>query len=143
MSLRVLELSQLKKASEEERRTDIYLWAKMISAESWEVLDMLAKKNEYLQAAKEEMEKINSDQSMRYAYLMEEMKASDEATLRGYYEEQIVKSQEEGIQQGIQQGEDRFGQLCMKLLADNRQGELEKAATDREYREHLFEEYSL
>lgn len=150
ISLRVLELSQLEQADEEEKRSDVYKWAKLISAEDWEVLNMLAKDNEYMQAAKEELEKINSDEAMRYAYLLEEMRVADEVTLRRYYERQIQAAEEkaetvksEGRKEGIKEGETRFGQLCMRLLKEERIEALEKAATDEEYRLNLYKEYKL
>ena len=139
ISLRVLELSQLKHATEEEKNSDIYKWAKLISAEDWEVLNMLAEENEYMKAAKEELEKINSDEAMRYAYLKEEMRVADEVTLRQYYEEKAESERKEGIKEG----EARFEKLCRGLLKEGRKEELERAIVDHEYRLNLYQEYNL
>ncbi len=84
MSLRVLQLSQLSKATPEERKSEIYAWAQMISADDWEVLKNMAERNEYMKAAVEELEKINAEKEKRYHYLMREKWEHDEATIRDY-----------------------------------------------------------
>lgn len=73
VSLRVLYLNQLGKATKEERETDVYRWARLISARDWEVLKKMAGTDEYMNAAVEEMEKINADKNLRYQYLMDEI----------------------------------------------------------------------
>ena len=54
---------------------------------NWKVLTNMAKTNEYMQAAVDELEKINLDKALRYEYLRREMQASDETTIREYYTE--------------------------------------------------------
>ena len=87
LGLRMLYLNQLEKVSEEEKDSDVYHWAKLISSKDWEVLTNMAKTNEYMQAAVDELEKINLDKALRYEYLRREMQASDETTIREYYTE--------------------------------------------------------
>lgn len=84
MSLRVLQLSQLSKATPEERKSELYAWAQMISADDWEVLKKMAERNEYMKAAVDELEKINAEKEKRYHYLMREKREHDEATIRDY-----------------------------------------------------------
>lgn len=85
INLHVLQLNQLEKATDKQRQSDLYLWARMISANDWEVLEMLAKQNEYIGEAVQELEKINSDPAKRYEYLYREMKELDENTIRNYF----------------------------------------------------------
>lgn len=59
MGLRVLYLKKLETASEEERQTEVYHWARLISAKDWGVLQELSERNEYLKEAVEEMKLIN------------------------------------------------------------------------------------
>jgi hypothetical protein len=49
----------------------------------------------------------------------------------------------EGIQQGIQQGEDLFAELITKLFSLGRAGDAERAASDKEYRRKLMEEFQI
>lgn len=102
LSMRVLHLTQIDNATEEEKESDIYLWARLISSNDWEVLRMLAEKNEYIQAAKEELEKINANRELRYQYLQDERRLSDEATIRDFCREEGVAL---GRKQGVALGE--------------------------------------
>lgn len=105
LSMRVLHLTQIDSATEEEKVSDIYLWAKLISSNDWEVLRMLAEKNEYIQAAKEELEKINANRELRYQYLQDERRLSDEATIRDFCrEEGVALGRKEGIALGRKEG---------------------------------------
>ena len=47
------------------------------------------------------------------------------------------------IEDGREEGRELLGGLILKLLADNRAGDLERAATDREYQDQLLQEYGL
>jgi hypothetical protein len=49
----------------------------------------------------------------------------------------------EGVQQGLQQGEDMFAQLITKLFSLGRAGDAERAASDKEYRKMLMEEFQI
>lgn len=144
MSLRVLYLNQLKDATEEERETIVYRWARLISAHDWEVLRKMADTDEYMNAAVEEMEKINADKDLRYRYLMREKAASDEATIRNYYTQ---KGREEGLEEGHRtgriEGEECFASLTEKLLKDARTEDLQRASQDRVFRESLYKEYNI
>lgn len=103
LSIRVLELTQIEYATEEEKQSDIYLWAKMISSDDWEVLRMLAENNEYIKVATEELEKINADKSLRYQYLQEERRLSDEATIRKFCrEEGLLEGRNEKLKELVQ-----------------------------------------
>ena len=48
-----------------------------------------------------------------------------------------------GIQKGMEQGEERLSQLNLKLLADKRYADLQRAAEDKKYRHRLFKKYGL
>ena len=144
LGLRMLYLNQLEKASEEEKQTDIYRWAKLISAKDWEVLTNMAKTNEYMQEAVDELEKINRDKALRYEYLRREMRDSDEATIREYYTELGEKKGEKiGEKRGIKKGEDCFAQLTSHLLQDSRTDDLLRATGDEAFRNLLYHEYGI
>ena len=112
MSLRVLQLSQLSKATPEERKSEIYEWAQMISADDWEVLKNMAERNEYMKAAVEELEKINTEKEKRYHYLMREKWEHDEATIRDYERDQGVA---QGKAESILELLEEFGEIPEQL----------------------------
>jgi hypothetical protein len=58
---------------------------------------------------------------------------------KGVYNEGV----QQGIQQGVQQGEDLFAQLITKLFSLGRVGDAERAASDKEYRKMLMEEFQI
>lgn len=139
-SFRVLYLNRINDASDEEKQTDIYKWARLISAKDWAELEQSAACNEYMKEACDEMEKINSNKTLRYNYLRKEMEESDRATLRfgGYLE-----GKAEGIAEGVVTGEARISRLNLKLLDAKQYSELEKASRDKSYRDELLERYGL
>lgn len=104
ISLRVLYLSQLVSCSEEEKQTEVYHWAKLISARDWEVLKDMAKRNRYMKEAVEELERLNADKELRYLYLERLKAASDEATMQSYYKRLAEDAQKNGLAQGLEQG---------------------------------------
>ena len=165
LSLRVLELSQIDKVDDETKRTDIYKWAKMITATDREALEKIGKGDKYMEAAKEEMNKINADKAKRYRYLQEEKREADAATLKLYYEQQEEKREAdaatlklyyeqmvdeswtegktEGKTEGNTEGEERNNQLVKNLIASNRYSDLAKSTEDKEFRKKLYKEFGL
>ena len=63
--LRVLDLTQLENVSEKEKETDLYYWAKLFQAASWEEIAMLAEKNETIKEAETIMRKLNADERIQ------------------------------------------------------------------------------
>lgn len=104
LSLRVLYLSKLDTCSEEERHTEVYHWAKLISARDWRVLKEMAKRNKYMKEAVEEMERLNADKELRYLYLQRLMAASDETTMRNYYKRLEEEAKKIGLAEGREEG---------------------------------------
>ncbi len=107
---------------------------------NWKVLTNMAKTNEYMQAAVDELEKINLDKALRYEYLRREMQASDETTIREYYTE---LGEKKGREAGRTEGEDLFADLTSRLIRDSRTDDLLRAANDKAFRNLLYLEYDL
>lgn len=63
--LRVLDLTQLENVPEKEKETDLYYWAKLFQAASWEEIAMLAEKNETIKEAETVMRKLNADERIQ------------------------------------------------------------------------------
>ena len=58
-------------------------------------------------------------------------------------EEMMREERMEGMQEGIQKGQERINQLNILLLEQNRNEDIIKAITDRDYQEQLFKEFNL
>ncbi|WP_281419940.1 Rpn family recombination-promoting nuclease/putative transposase [Faecalicatena faecalis] len=100
----VIELKKLESTCRDGGDQDLYHWAKMLAATDWEAIYMEARENPYMEAAKDEMEKINQSEMERYLYLRREMAISDEIS-------RIRTATNQGIREGIEKGE------LLKLIA--------------------------
>jgi len=58
-------------------------------------------------------------------------------------EQGLKEGREQGLKEGREQGEGRFAELTQRLLQDKRYIDLEKSATDPEYRQKLYKEYQV
>lgn len=143
MSLRVLYLNQIQNATKEERQSDVYKWARLISARDWEVLREMAGSDEYMNAAVEEMAKINTDKDLRYQYLMREKAASDETTIRNYYARKMEEERQAGLMEGQQEGQRRINRLIQLLLERSRGGDISRMIHDSDFQEALMKEFGL
>ena len=50
---------------------------------------------------------------------------------------------EEGLEEGIKEGENRVNQLIRLLIENGRSSEIEKAVTSHDFQEILFQEFGL
>ena len=107
MQIHVVQLKKLKNASEEEKTTELYYWAKLLAAKDWKEVDDTIKGNPYREAVKAEMYKMSQDEKERYLYLREEMAYSDEIS-------RMKTAREEGREEGKQ--------LFLKCIKLKKQG---------------------
>ena len=61
----VVDLTQIERATEEDKQYDIDLWARVLTATTWEEIDMLAKDNEYLRETSNAMYELDKDRLIR------------------------------------------------------------------------------
>ena len=79
----VIELSKLKSTKGKARKQELYRWAKLISASTWEEVREESEGNHYMEKVRDEMIKMSRDESERYLYLREQMAIRDkESQLR-------------------------------------------------------------
>ena len=135
-SLRVLDLSQTDNVPEGERSSERYLWARLLRATTWEEIKMLANKNEAIREASAHLHILTEDEKIRLQCEGWEMYEHDIATIRG-------EGLDEGIAQGIFQGQERVNRLHERLLDDNRLDDLRRSIKDPAYQEHLMSEYGI
>ena len=92
--LRVVNLSKIELATEEDKAFQIDYWARLFKANTWEELKMLAKDNEYLQEAAESLYIANADEMVR-----QQCYARQDAEKRERYLVKHIKIAEEKIAQ--------------------------------------------
>ena len=61
----VVNLTQIERATEEDRQYGIDLWARVLTAKTWEEIDMLAQDNEYLRETSNAMYELDQDRLIR------------------------------------------------------------------------------
>lgn len=50
---------------------------------------------------------------------------------------------EDGVNEGMREGETRFAALTLKLMEEKRVEDLQRAAADQEYRNILYKEWNI
>ena len=61
----VVDLTQIERATEADKQYSIDLWARVLTATTWEEIDMLAKDNEYLRETSNAMYELDQDRLIR------------------------------------------------------------------------------
>ena len=97
----MIELSKIRSTKGKARKQELYRWAKLISASTWEEVREESEGNHYLEKVRDEMIKMSRDESERYLYLREQMAIRDkESQLRSAENRGRREGREEGRQQG-------------------------------------------
>lgn len=85
-------------------------------------------------------------------FLKKNRKEAIEVCIFEYNEELVIQDirkdeyrlgKEDGLEQGLEQGEAKLAELNKRLLADNKIAELQRVLEDVEYRKKLYEEYNI
>ena len=92
-ALRVLNLNRLDDVTKEERESDLYTYARMFKAKTWEEITMLAQGNEYAGEVIYTLREMSDDEKIAEQCFARKM---DEWDKRSAYE----KGQREGLEQG-------------------------------------------
>ena len=85
--------------------------------------------DDYIKKLQEQIKRIKQNRDWEGKYMLLEEMMRDERM--------------EGVQEGMQKGQERINQLNMLLLKQNRREDIIKAVSDREYQEKLFKEFNL
>ncbi|WP_099467063.1 Rpn family recombination-promoting nuclease/putative transposase [Konateibacter massiliensis] len=110
-----IELTKLKNAGEEEQKSDLYKWAKMFQASTWEEYKQIGKEDEVMGEVVRELEKINQDEEARLDYLHRQMAIMDK---KQELKDARRHGIEEGISQGITQGKKEGIELGVKAMIE-------------------------
>ena len=76
----MIELSKVETTKRKARKQELYRWARLISASTWEEIREESEGNHYMEKARDEMIKMSRDESERYLYLREQMAISDKVS---------------------------------------------------------------
>lgn len=119
--------------------SDLYQWAQVFKADTWEEIRMLAQKNEAINECVYTMAKLSEDDRVR---MQCEARADSEAIEKGLYN----RGRKEGLQEGLQEGaEQLLVQLITAKLKDGT--DVPTIAADlvqkEEYIEELIGKYQL
>ena len=98
----MIELSRLKSTKGKARKQELYRWAKLISASTWEEVREESEGNHYMEKVRDEMIKMSRDESERYLYLREQMAIRDKVSQLRSAEN---RGRREGREEGRKQGE--------------------------------------
>jgi predicted transposase/invertase (TIGR01784 family) len=98
----VIELSKLKSTKGKAKKQELYRWAKLISASTWEEVREESEGNHYMEKVRDEMIKMSRDESERYLYLRKQMAIRDKVSQLRSAEN---RGRREGREEGRKQGE--------------------------------------
>ena len=93
----VIELSKIRSTKGKARKQELYRWAKLISASTWEEVREESEGNHYMEKVRDEMIKMSRDESERYLYLREQMAIRDK-------ESQLQSAENRGRREGREEG---------------------------------------
>ena len=93
----MIELSKIRSTKGKARKQELYRWAKLISASTWEEVREESEGNHYMEKVRDEMIKMSRDESERYLYLREQMAIRDK-------ESQLQSAENRGRREGREEG---------------------------------------
>jgi predicted transposase/invertase (TIGR01784 family) len=135
-SLRVLDLSQINDVPEKNQDTQLYFWARLFTATTWEEIRMITEKNKNL-----------TDAASYLRQLTEEEKIQLQCEARERYYMDMSSQRDDGMKEGIEigreQGRNTLTQLMQRLLDENRIDDLKRSLSDPEFQAMLLKEYGL
>ncbi len=148
VSIRMLLLNQLGNADDEARMSELYTYAQLFRATTWEEIAMLADKNEDIREGIVTLKELSEDEKIQMECEARERPRRDfaSATNRGYkngFSEGRETGFSEGHASGLEAGVDRMSKLNKILLGEKKYDDLEKASADEEYRNSLFLRYNV
>ena len=115
---------------------ELYDWARLFRATTWEEIKMLAAKNDGIRTA-----------AGRFQILTQDKDILMQCAARERYEFDMASARAEGLRkgekQGIAIGEQRVNLLHKLLVADNRMNDLLHAIEDPTYQRQLMKEYGI
>lgn len=117
LSFHVVELKKLDQATDEEKKEEVYRWAKLISARSIQEMRAVAQGDEYMKETVDTFEDFDLDDEERYRAFRREMAIMDHKSgLDGAYEEGLEKGMEKGLEQGMEKGMEKGMETGLQVM---------------------------
>ena len=132
LCIRMLNLTQIENVTETEQQSNLYQWARLFKATTWEEIKMLADKDSSISEFTFTLHEMTEDEKIRQQCMARERYEHDKASCIAY-----------GIRQGIEQGMEKINKLNNLLIQANRLDDLKRSATDPAYQEKLLKEFEL
>lgn len=130
-----------KNAEAEDGKPDaLQLWLSMIADVNDELVSAEAEQDDELKRMKIEALNMAQDKEVQNMLIQERYDRMDWLT---YGNEQRREGRAEGRIEGEKSGESKLADLIMKLISAGRDAEVEKVASDEQYREKLFREFNM
>lgn len=138
--LRVLNLKTLEDDSIKKEPADLYHWASLFKATTWEEIRMLVSKNPEFEDTLVTMQELSADEKIRLQCLARERYEWDlaSATAKGRAE-----GHAEGKTEGRAEGEQHLAQLIQKLTEEGLNELISKVCTDPALRQELYQKYNI
>lgn len=135
-SIRMLQLNQLGNLEDEEKMPEVYHWAQLFKATTWEEVFMVAEKNEAIKEGIVTLKQLTEDEKEQQR-IEGRLRYESEISAATHYGEKL------GREEGNKEGEDRFAKLAELLLQNQRMEDLRRASSDEAFRTQLFTEFGL
>lgn len=122
LGIYVLCLSQMENATEEDRQSGLYEWAKVFKATTWEELKALSENNPVIENTIVTMAELSENEKVREQLLREEKAQRDKLSAQNYgYRKGIVAGFIDGHEKGFADGHEKgFADGREKGFADGR-----------------------
>ena len=121
MSIRVLQLNQLDKEKNEQKKTKLYYWVQLFKAETWEEMWMLAEKDETIRECVFTYKELSADEKARM-----QLEARDD------YYRRLNGAEKRGIRKGMEKGLERAQKEIARNLLSNVEHAMESFHVDLE-----------
>lgn len=128
----MLNLNQIDKATEKERSSELYHWAALFKATTWEEIKMLADDNSSISEFVFTLHEMTEDEKIREQCLARDLYEHDKASAIAY-----------GKRQGVEEGRNQINELNKLLIEANRLDDLKRSTTDPNYQAQLLKEFEL
>ena len=113
---------------EEEKASELYTWAALFTATTWEEIRMLAQNSDIVKTTASTMYQLTAEEKIRLQCEARERYEHDTATL---------------LKRGKVEATEQINKLARFLHADNRMDDFIRSTTDPEFQQQLLKEYHL
>lgn len=121
MSIRMLQLNQLGNKADEKKWPELYCWARLFRAQTWEEMWILAEKDETIRECVFTYKELTADEKMRM-----------QSEARDDYYRRLNHAEERGIRKGIEKGLERGQKETARTLLSSVEHAMESFYLDLE-----------